>query len=242
MEETIGDRVRRLRKAKGWTQVVLAVEADRAPSVVSQVETGKRDPELSTIKSLAEALGVDWRYLLLGDQLPKAPAPLPLDRLVGEVGGATDPTRAAKVIQGTGDLAVDLAAVWNQDVALYEQHGRTVTPARLYEMQAALIVLHHQFWGGVEVLQRHAKSIGADPDVMTWTPRAKQGLLEALTSICALAELYEVIRRSAAQSGADRDDLRAMREEYDVGAPAFFTEDPQWPEAIERARAAVGLS
>jgi len=74
MEETLGERVRRLRKDKDWTQVALAYNADRAPSVVSQVETGKREPELSTIKALAEALDVDWRYLLLGDQLPKAPS------------------------------------------------------------------------------------------------------------------------------------------------------------------------
>jgi len=74
MEETLGERVRRLRKDKDWTQVALAYNADRAPSVVSQVETGKREPELSTIKALAEALDVDWRYLLLGDQLPKVPS------------------------------------------------------------------------------------------------------------------------------------------------------------------------
>lgn len=75
MQETIGERLRRLRLDKGWTQNVLGYHAGRAPSVISQVETEKREPELSTVKALAGALGVDWRYLLLGDETPKAQAP-----------------------------------------------------------------------------------------------------------------------------------------------------------------------
>lgn len=75
MEESIGDRLRRLRSDRGWTQNVLGYHAGRAPSVISQVETGKREPELSTVKALADALEVDWRYLLLGDTFPKAETP-----------------------------------------------------------------------------------------------------------------------------------------------------------------------
>lgn len=75
MEESIGERLRRLRLGKDWTQNVLGYHAGRAPSVISQVETGKREPELSTVKALAGALGIDWKYLLLGDETPKAEAP-----------------------------------------------------------------------------------------------------------------------------------------------------------------------
>lgn len=75
MEEPIGERLRDLRTEKGWTQNVLGYHAGRSPSVISQVETGKREPELSTVKALAGALGIDWRYLLLGDETPKAEAP-----------------------------------------------------------------------------------------------------------------------------------------------------------------------
>lgn len=75
MDEPIGARLRQLRKDKEWTQTALAYHSGRAPTVISQVETGKRQPELSTVKALAGALEVDWRYLLLGDEFPKDGAP-----------------------------------------------------------------------------------------------------------------------------------------------------------------------
>jgi transcriptional regulator with XRE-family HTH domain len=64
--------VRRLRQSKGWNQTELAYHAGLAPSVISQIETGKRDPTAGTLKKLAKALGVD-----VPDLFPKAQSPLP---------------------------------------------------------------------------------------------------------------------------------------------------------------------
>jgi transcriptional regulator with XRE-family HTH domain len=64
--------VKRLRKEREWNQTELAYHAGLAPSVISQIENGKRDPTARTLRKLAEALGVE-----VGDLFPKPQAPQP---------------------------------------------------------------------------------------------------------------------------------------------------------------------
>ena len=52
------DEVKRLRLEKRWSQNELAYHAKLAPSVISLIETGKRDPNATTLRKLAEALEV----------------------------------------------------------------------------------------------------------------------------------------------------------------------------------------
>src|SRR5829696_3500954 len=66
--------LRRLRQARGWNQTELACHAGLAPSVISQIENGKRNPSARTLDKLATALNVE-----VGDLFPKAQAPLPLE-------------------------------------------------------------------------------------------------------------------------------------------------------------------
>jgi len=54
----LGKRVRELRTAKGWTQEMLAEEAEMNWLQVGHIERGASDPKLSTILKLARALGV----------------------------------------------------------------------------------------------------------------------------------------------------------------------------------------
>ena len=68
------EEVRRLRRAKGWNQNELAFYADLAPSVISLLETGKREPNATTLRKLAEALEVDIPDLFKKPASPKAPA------------------------------------------------------------------------------------------------------------------------------------------------------------------------
>jgi transcriptional regulator with XRE-family HTH domain len=70
----VGSEIRRLREGKGWTGAQLAVYAGMAPSAVSQIETGKRNPNTGSLAKIAEALGVE-----VADLFPKAQAPLPLE-------------------------------------------------------------------------------------------------------------------------------------------------------------------
>ncbi|MFI6426114.1 helix-turn-helix domain-containing protein [Promicromonospora sp. NPDC050880] len=58
---TIGRRIRHLRTGKGMTLEDLAAAIDRAPSQVSTLENGKREPKFSQLQAIARALdaGVD---------------------------------------------------------------------------------------------------------------------------------------------------------------------------------------
>lgn len=64
-----GERVRRLRRRKGWTQEELAERAEIDRRYVGRLETGEvDDPEPDTVKKLAKALEVPASYFseLLG--------------------------------------------------------------------------------------------------------------------------------------------------------------------------------
>jgi transcriptional regulator with XRE-family HTH domain len=92
--------VKDLREAEGWTQNQLAFHAGLATSVVSQVENGKRDPSASTLKKLAEALGVNVSDLFRGEEAPKAQAPL-----------SEEDGRRSKALAGMHEAAADLGGL-----------------------------------------------------------------------------------------------------------------------------------
>ena len=68
---TLGRRIRELRSALGMTLEELATAVDRAPSQVSMIENGKREPRLDMLRALAAALGTSV------DELVKTEAPSP---------------------------------------------------------------------------------------------------------------------------------------------------------------------
>lgn len=55
---TIGERIRKYRKERGWTQTQLAEEADLCTCYISFYETGKWLPSLLNIIAIADALNV----------------------------------------------------------------------------------------------------------------------------------------------------------------------------------------
>src|SRR4051812_45065494 len=59
-----GQRLRHLRRARGLTLEALGALVGRPAPFLSQVETGKREPRLTLIDNLAEALGVSASELL----------------------------------------------------------------------------------------------------------------------------------------------------------------------------------
>lgn len=58
---TIGRRIRQLRTAKSMTLDELAASVERAPSQLSMIETGKREPKLTLLHAIARALRNDAR-------------------------------------------------------------------------------------------------------------------------------------------------------------------------------------
>ncbi|HLK02247.1 MAG TPA: helix-turn-helix domain-containing protein [Streptosporangiaceae bacterium] len=61
---TFGQRLRHLRRARGLTLGELGERVGKAPSVMSLLENGRREPKLSLIEQLATALGVPVGELL----------------------------------------------------------------------------------------------------------------------------------------------------------------------------------
>src|ERR1700730_8553345 len=61
---TFGQRLRHLRRAQGITLAELGERVGRAPSALSLLENGRREPKLSLIESLATALSVPASELL----------------------------------------------------------------------------------------------------------------------------------------------------------------------------------
>ncbi len=58
LQQRIGQRVRTLRKNRGWTQQELAHRAKTSSSYLGQVERGQRDVGVSVLDRIATALGV----------------------------------------------------------------------------------------------------------------------------------------------------------------------------------------
>src|ERR1700730_2716009 len=70
-----GQRLRHARRARGLTLAELGERVGRAPSVLSLIENGRREPKLSLIEALAAALSVTTEELLRR-QPPSRRAPL----------------------------------------------------------------------------------------------------------------------------------------------------------------------
>ena len=66
---TIGRRIRQLRTAQGMTLDALASAVDRAPSQLSMIENGRREPKLTLLRAIARALGTSLDALLQTEPL-----------------------------------------------------------------------------------------------------------------------------------------------------------------------------
>jgi len=62
----LGERVRRLREQRGWSQEGFAHEGGLGRSFAGAIERGEKDVRLSTLTKLARALGVTLSQLLKG--------------------------------------------------------------------------------------------------------------------------------------------------------------------------------
>jgi transcriptional regulator with XRE-family HTH domain len=64
--DEFGGNVRRIRQTLGLTIAELAKKSKMTSAAISQIECGKRDPQLRSVISIAEALGVKLTKLLKG--------------------------------------------------------------------------------------------------------------------------------------------------------------------------------
>jgi transcriptional regulator with XRE-family HTH domain len=62
----LGQRIRDLRKAKGWRQIDLAQESGVHEVHISDLERGVREAGVKTLASIASALGIKLAVLVKG--------------------------------------------------------------------------------------------------------------------------------------------------------------------------------
>lgn len=60
----VGRKIRKLRRAKGWTQQLLADHAELERAHVSRLELGRREAGLRALEKIADALGVEIEELV----------------------------------------------------------------------------------------------------------------------------------------------------------------------------------
>jgi transcriptional regulator with XRE-family HTH domain len=68
---TMGDRLRRARTARGLSLRAVAKRLGVSPSLISQVETGRAKPSVSTLYALTTELGISLDELLFIDATPE---------------------------------------------------------------------------------------------------------------------------------------------------------------------------
>jgi transcriptional regulator with XRE-family HTH domain len=66
--DSLGDRVRHLRRQRGWTQDQLATEAKVSKSFISEVETSESQPRGPVLVRIATALRASLDYLMTGKE------------------------------------------------------------------------------------------------------------------------------------------------------------------------------
>ncbi|RLU86240.1 hypothetical protein CTZ27_25000 [Streptomyces griseocarneus] len=120
LDDTVGTRIARSRRRRGWSQRRLALEVGKSESWVSQAERGALSLDsLATAETLAQVLGVEPSYVLaLDERWPGTPAPD--GRVVEELGSV----ERRKFVGGVAvaPLAGMLAAVEPGRIAYAAQH------------------------------------------------------------------------------------------------------------------------
>jgi transcriptional regulator with XRE-family HTH domain len=150
--------VKRLRQERQWNQTELAYHAGLAPSVISQIENGKRDPSARTLRKLAQALSVE-----VGDLFPKAQAPLP-DLLEDE--------RRLRYLRGWRAFVFKLMLRWEQEPPKTRREIAPVFEAMTalmdegaFELSKAMSSLEHRelglFMVGMKALNYMADDVQA---------------------------------------------------------------------------------
>jgi transcriptional regulator with XRE-family HTH domain len=64
VKERVADRIKQLRKRRGWNQEELAHRAGLGRSFVGIIETGRKDLRISTLVKLANTFGIPVSHLL----------------------------------------------------------------------------------------------------------------------------------------------------------------------------------
>jgi transcriptional regulator with XRE-family HTH domain len=72
--KSLGERIKRARLEKNWTQETLSSKAGISKGFLSDLENGKRNVGAENLLDIAGALGLSLDYLMKGDEMAPPPA------------------------------------------------------------------------------------------------------------------------------------------------------------------------
>lgn len=106
----MGGRLRRARTSRGLSLRTIAKRLGVSPSLISQVETGRAKPSVSTLYALANELGVSLDELLFMDAPPIPPIP------IASLGPMVDPLPHDPVQRAASRVSIRLGSgvVWER--------------------------------------------------------------------------------------------------------------------------------
>lgn len=258
--ETVGQRIRRLRLAKGMSQRQLA-----GPGVgyayVCRIERGDRNPSIRALRYIAGKLGVDPEYLESGEAIPAAKQrELRLvDAEIGlRMGGdldAIEESLRAMLEEGIPDgLDVRIRATLGTLLArkganeeAREQLERVVasgarpeTRGDVYEILATVYVATRRSPQAIELLERAIATVDRDERHLTQRVRFRSFLAQTFSSVGALDRASSVLEEAMVLAEgfprpADRVGL------YWAGARIAWIEGQDADTALRYAGRAIGL-
>ncbi|OQA61460.1 MAG: HTH-type transcriptional regulator SinR [Candidatus Atribacteria bacterium ADurb.Bin276] len=108
VEETIGERIRKLREAKGWSQEDLAKACSMTTNYIGNVERGVErytNPTISSITAIADALEVHPTIILYGSMF--SPGTTFLQGTLVDPNNPLDVTELVKKVESLFPLSKD---------------------------------------------------------------------------------------------------------------------------------------
>lgn len=66
---TVGQKIKELREARGWTQLELSLQADKAQSAIWTFESGKYYPKLPDLQRICDAFGMTISEFMEGVEI-----------------------------------------------------------------------------------------------------------------------------------------------------------------------------
>ena len=109
----MGERLRAARAARGLSLRVLASRLGVSPSLISQIETGRANPSVSTLYAIAAELDVSLDELLFNDRRPPE-VPVPPAEAVASPTPIARARRGAGLLSQTAPEPVQAAATRHQ--------------------------------------------------------------------------------------------------------------------------------
>ena len=262
--ETLGERLRRLRKERGLSQQAISGPG-LTTAHISRIEAGLRRPSVRAIRALAKKLDVTPEYLETGRQLgprgelelriadaelelrigtrPEATAEN-LQHLISEARSLGDPLITARAVAALG-VALSATSSYAQAIPLLEEATAsvTITPALRPDVYLALARAHSAAGNVTESIRVLETSLGFvrehASDYVGAYMRFAIHLSYALTDAGRFDEARAVLEKAMKEHGDDCDRRAQVSNYWTLARIAAMSGET--PAALEHMRRAIAL-